>query len=133
MPKKLEKWGTKFWMLADSVSKFIYYFKIYCGKNFEVEVRVEVPSTQGAAAYAVVMKLLQGLEEKGHCVVMDNFFYSNPLFQDLASKGIYATWTVRANRIGLPSHLKNTRTWRRYEQGHLKWAMHRSRGLSCVM
>jgi hypothetical protein len=88
-------------------------------------VRVEVPSTQGGAAYVVVMKLLQGLEEKGHSVVMDNFFCSIPLFQDLASKGIYATGTVRANRIGLPSHLKNMRIWRRYEQGHLEWARHK--------
>ena len=96
-------------------------------------MRIEVPSTQGGTAYGVVMKLLQGLEEKGHCVVMDNFFYYIPLFQDLASKGIYATGTIRTNRIGLLSHLKNMRTWRRCEQGHLEWAMHRNRRFSCVM
>jgi hypothetical protein len=133
MPKKPEKWGIKFWVLADLVSKFIYCFEIYYGKNLQAEVRIEVPSMQGGVAYAVVMKLLQGLEEKGHCVVMDNFFCSIPLFQDLASKVIYATGIVRANRIGLSSHLKNTRTWRKCEQGHLEWAMHRTRGLSCVM
>ena len=31
------------------------------------------------------MNLLQGLEEKGHWVVMDNFFCSIPLFKDLVS------------------------------------------------
>jgi hypothetical protein len=95
MPKKSEKWGIKFWVLVVSVSKFIYCFKIYCGKNLEAEVRVEVPSMQDGAAYGVVMKLLQGLEEKGHCVVMDNLFCSIPLFRDLANKGIYTTGTVR--------------------------------------
>jgi hypothetical protein len=133
MPKKPEKWGIKFWVLADSSSKFIYCFDIYCGKNLEAEVRVEAPSGQGGAAYGVVMNLLRGLEDKGHCVVMDNFFTSVPLFRDLASKGIYTTGTIRSNRIGIPSHLKNTRTWRRCEQGHLEWAMHDSRGMSCVM
>jgi hypothetical protein len=88
-------------------------------KNLEAEVRVEVPFGQGDAAYGVVMKLLQGLEDKGHCVVMNNFFCSIPLFRDLANKGIYATGTIRSNRINLPSHLKNTRAWRRCEQGHL--------------
>jgi hypothetical protein len=133
MPKKPEKWRIKFWVLADSVSKFIYCFEIYCGKNLEAEVRVEVPSGQGDAAYRIVMKLLQGLEEKGHCVVMDKFFCSIPLFRDFASKGIYAIGIIRSNWIGLPLHLKNTKTWKKCAQGHLEWAMHRSRGLSCVM
>jgi hypothetical protein len=73
------------------------------------------------------------LRGKGHCVVMDNFFTSVPLFKDLARKGIYTTSTIRSNRIGIPSHLKNTRMWRRCEQGHLEWAIHASRRLSCVM
>jgi hypothetical protein len=34
----------------------------------------------------MVMKLLEGLEEKGHCVVMDNVFCSVPLFKDLLAK-----------------------------------------------
>ena len=33
IPKKLEKWGIKIWILSDSVSKFIYCFEIYCGKK----------------------------------------------------------------------------------------------------
>jgi hypothetical protein len=82
MPKKPEKWGVRFWVLADSVSKFIIYcFENYCGQNLEAEVRVEVPSMQGGATYAVVMKLLQGLEEEGHCVVKDNSSVPFPSFQ----------------------------------------------------
>ena len=55
MPKKPEKWRIKVWVLADSVAKFIYCFEIYCGKNLEAEVRVEVPTGQGGVAYGVVM------------------------------------------------------------------------------
>jgi hypothetical protein len=138
MPNKPKEWKIKFWVLTDSSSKFIYCFDIYCfdiycGKNLEAEVRVEAPFRQGGAAYGVVMNLLRGLEDKSHCVVMDNFFTSVPFFRDLANKGIYATGTIRSNRVGIPLHLKNTRTWRRREQGHLEWAMHDSRGLSCIM
>jgi hypothetical protein len=81
MPKKPEKWGIKFWVLADSVSKFIYCFEVYCRKNLEAEIRVEGTLAEGGAAYGVVMNLLSGLKEKGHCVVMDNYFYSIPLLR----------------------------------------------------
>jgi hypothetical protein len=33
MSNKPEKWRVKVWCLADSKSKFVYNFKIYCGKN----------------------------------------------------------------------------------------------------
>jgi hypothetical protein len=79
------------------------------------------------------MNLLRGLEGKGHCVVMDNFFCSISLFRDLAENEIYATGTIHSNRNGLPLHLKNTRAWKRCEEGHIEWAMHESRGISCVM
>jgi hypothetical protein len=102
-------------VLVDSTSKFIYCLEVYCGKNLEAEVRFEVPCGEGGATYGVVMRLVQGLEGKGHCVVMDNFFCLVPLFRDLALKGKYATGTVRSNRIGIPSHLKNTKSWKRCE------------------
>jgi hypothetical protein len=67
---------------------------VYCGKNLEAKVRVEVPRKENCTAYGMVMKLLHGLEGKEHCVVMDNYFCSIPLFKDLVSKRIYATNTV---------------------------------------
>jgi hypothetical protein len=33
MPNKPEKWGVKVWCLADSTTKFVYNFEIYCGKD----------------------------------------------------------------------------------------------------
>jgi hypothetical protein len=54
MPKKHEKWGIKFWVLADSVSKFIFTFEIYCRKNMEADVTVAVPRREASAAYGVV-------------------------------------------------------------------------------
>jgi hypothetical protein len=49
------------------------------------------------------MKLLRGLEERGHCVVMDNYFCSIPLFKELVRKGIYATGQLDLIALGFPS------------------------------
>jgi hypothetical protein len=54
----------------------------------------------------VIHGLLQGLENRGHIVVMNNFFSSVPLFMDILGKDTYATGTVRTNRIGLPTALE---------------------------
>jgi hypothetical protein len=99
----------------------------------EAKVRVVVPRREASLAHAIVMKLLQGLEDKGHCIVMDNYFSSIRLFKDLALRGTYATGTVWYNRFGLPTMFKNLKSWRRCEQGHLEWAMHDSREISTVM
>ena len=53
----------------------------------------------------VVHELLRGLENRGHTVIMDNFFSSVLLFINLLGKGTYATGTVKADRIGLPTAL----------------------------
>jgi len=71
-------------------------------------------------------------EGQGHVIAMDNFFSSIPLFKDLLEKGIYATGTVRANRIGLPSVLKNTKEFVKSAQGNLEWRMHESRSMSAI-
>jgi hypothetical protein len=76
------------------------------------------------------MKLLEGLEGRGY---LDNFFYSVFLFNDLTPKGLYTIGTIRSNRIGIPSYLKNIKTWKRCEHRYINWAIHESRGLSCVM
>jgi hypothetical protein len=47
---------------------------IYCGKNLQAKVRILRPSIEAGAAYGVVMKFLNGLEDKGHSIVMDSSF-----------------------------------------------------------
>ena len=92
-----------------------------------------VPRGGPSVPHRVVLRLLEGLHNRGHCVVMDNYFTSVPLFRELASLGTYATGTARSNRIGLPTHLKTAGNFRRSPQGHLEWRMHCHRGMSCVM
>lgn len=90
----------------------------------EANVIVLVPCGEASAAYGIVMNLLCRLKDKRHYVVIDNYFYSIPLFEKLVKKDIYAIGRVFSIYIGLLHHLKNTKSWKRCEQGHIEWAMH---------
>ena len=58
-------------------------------------------------ARAVVLKLLEGLEDRGHHVYLDNWYSSPALFDDLYSKGFGACGTLPLNRKGLPQIIKS--------------------------
>jgi hypothetical protein len=62
---------------------------------------------------------MEGLENEGRMVVMDNYFTSIDLFQKLHVKGIYATGMIRANQIGIPEILANISTLNKSTQGSL--------------
>jgi hypothetical protein len=61
MPKKQIKWGLKVWCLADSKSRFIVDFDVYCGKSqVTLERGVSVREEQ-TLAHRVVIGLTTGL------------------------------------------------------------------------
>ena len=64
-------------------------------------------STTNGLTYAVVLKLLEGLENKGHHLYCDNYYSSPTLFTDLRRLGFGACGTVRLNRRGLPEAIKS--------------------------
>ena len=82
--------------MVDSGSKYVYNFDIYCSQNLEGQDRVGGGIWESIVAHGVVTKLCTRLEYLGHCVAVDNYFSSIPLFVELALKGIYATRTMRA-------------------------------------
>jgi hypothetical protein len=132
-PKKLEKWGIKVWCLTDSITRYIADFDIYYGKAISSLENPRPSCAEASLAHTVVMDLVRGLEDKNHVVTMDNYFSSVGLFRNLEWRGIYATSTVRANRIGLPPDLTNTKEFKKRAQGELDWAMHESRKMCSVI
>ena len=75
------------WCLADSISKNLYNFDIYCGKNRDATRNSDgdvepkrIPRGESKLGHDVVMKLMEGNHGKGHCVVMDNYVTSIVLF-----------------------------------------------------
>ncbi|KAG4066842.1 hypothetical protein HA402_012909 [Bradysia odoriphaga] len=97
MPLKPIKRGYKVWCLADSVTGFIIAFIVYTGKE-----KIITESTLGER---VVMTFAQKLKP-GSIVVVDNFFTSYSLLQNLKKKGIYACGTVRSTSKGLPGFMR---------------------------
>ena len=91
MSKKLEKWSVKLCVLTDFVTKYVYNFEVYCGKNARDQEGLPPARGELNAAYTVVMGLLARLEGQGHCLVLDNFFGSIQLFKDLVGLSIYTT------------------------------------------
>ncbi|XP_042224023.1 piggyBac transposable element-derived protein 4-like [Homarus americanus] len=97
--KPSTKWGIKLWSFCDSHTGFLVRFQIYTGK--------EAATQEHGLGYRVVKDLLQGYENQGYIVYMDNFYSSLQLYEYLRVKKIGACGTVRANRKGLPKEMKN--------------------------
>ena len=93
MPNKPDKFGIKFWVLAEVRSKYCLNIAPYLGKD---EERVECLGTH------VVMKLLSPYFGLGYNVTTDNFFTSPVLAQQLLTKRCSIVGTVRPNRRDLP-------------------------------
>ena len=56
--------------------------------------------------HAIVKKLVNDIQGKGHHIYMDNVFTSPTLFNDLRRNGLGACGTLRPNRRGVPSGIK---------------------------
>jgi hypothetical protein len=93
MPNKPDKYGVKFWILAEVLSKYCLNILPYLGKD---EERV------GSLGSHVVMNLMTPYFGQGYNVTTDNFFTSCDLAQKLLSKRTSLVGTVKSNRRELP-------------------------------
>ena len=97
MPEKLIKWGLKFdaWPMLHQNS---FTILMYIPKKHSI-FRWTVVISHGCQFR--IQNLTKRLENKGNVLVMDDFFMSVELFQDLDQQGIYALGTIQSNCIGL--------------------------------
>ena len=93
MPNKPDKFGIKFWILAELNSKYCLNLKPYLGKH---EERVTSLGTH------VVMTVTKPYFGRGYNVTTDNFFTSVELAQKLPDKRTSLVRTVRLNRKEIP-------------------------------
>ncbi|XP_058873687.1 piggyBac transposable element-derived protein 4-like [Acipenser ruthenus] len=88
------KFGLKLWVLADSANGYVYKFKLHTGASNDTE----------RETYDVVMSLMDGLLDKGHTLITDNFYTSVPLASALTYQhNTQLVGTLRGNRKYLPS------------------------------
>jgi hypothetical protein len=96
MPSKPIKRGYKVWCLADSSTRYLYNFDIYCGKEDDRE---------GTLAENVVLRLISKINLVEHRLFFDNFFTTISLLIQLKKKKIGATGIIRTNRKLFPKEL----------------------------
>lgn len=94
MSNKPDKFGIKFWVLAEVESKYCLNLIPYLGKD---ETRVA-----GVGSH-VVTSLMAPYLNKGYNVCTDNFFTSHQLAESLLQRSTSIVGTVRANRRELPA------------------------------
>ena len=88
MPNKPDKFGIKFWLLVDVISKFILNGFPYLGKNHDK------PNNELQGEY-VVKKLIEPYKNKGYCVSSDNFFTTYRLASQLLANKTTFIGTVK--------------------------------------
>ncbi|XP_067928780.1 piggyBac transposable element-derived protein 4-like [Watersipora subatra] len=87
----------------------------YVHRNMFHLSKYQPPQSQKGQPYDVHMKLMDGHLNKGHHLGVDNYYTSIDLCSDLHQKGTYCTGTVRSNRCGLPSAVKDNKTLQKGE------------------
>lgn len=91
------RWGLKIFCLCCSATAYLWNAIIYVGKKKTDDQKKK----EMGATTATVLDLVGPLANKNHCVFMDNFYTSIPLFVELRKRGFSATGTVRKGRKGL--------------------------------
>jgi hypothetical protein len=152
MPKKPIRFGIKVWAAADALSKYLWNFEVYCGKEGNPHDDDDVHSESGSGHQGsseddipcsgkdeglqgrnVVKHLMQDLQGRGHIVTTDNFFTSVPLFIDLLDTGIMATGTLRGNCKYVPRNMFAYNITKKKDIGWIDYRMHEEGNICCAV
>ena len=88
MPNKPDKYGVKFWVLADVETKYVSDIDVYLGAQ-EKEQSVGV-----FLAKSVVACLCKHIKGKGYDITCDNFFISLCVVENLARNKLTIVGTM---------------------------------------
>ena len=92
MSNKPDKYGVKFWILADVETKYVSNIDVYLGAQ-EKEQHGGVPFAE-----SVVVNLCKHIKRKGYNTKCDNFFTSLSVAEKLARDKLSIAGTIRKNR-----------------------------------
>ena len=103
MPNKPDKYGVKFWVLADVETKYVSNINVYLGAQ-EKEQRFDAP-----LAESVVVNLCKHIKGKGYNITCDNFFTSLPVAEKLERDKLSIVGTMRKNRLELCKKMRESK------------------------
>ena len=92
VPNKPDKYGMKFWVLADVETKYVSNIDVYLGAQGK-EQRGGVP-----LAESVAVNFCKHIKGKGYNISCDNFFTLLPVAEKLARDKLSIVGTMRKNR-----------------------------------
>ena len=96
MANKPDKFGIKFWLLADAQSKYLCTGKLYLGRDLSRSRCSDLPGD-------VCLTLLQSYYKKGYNVTTDNYFTSLKLVEEFKQKKTTILGSIRKQRREVPS------------------------------
>ena len=99
MPNKPNKYGVKTFEVCDSSNGYCCQLELYTGAVEEVSPKGKI--------YDLVMRLMNSYLNKGHHLYVDNYYTSPVLFSDLFNQDTGACGTMRKNRKGVPTAVKD--------------------------
>ena len=108
MPKKPTKWGIKCFSLNESDTGYTCAWQIYTGSQSQTATTADSERQSEADHPArvplpgqVVLELLNGLDNRGHCIFADNWYTSPALVNKLTQRGFGFCGTVRYTTQGV--------------------------------
>ena len=111
-PMKPNCFHIKLFQISEATSGYIIGFHIYTGKNGScVSMLSHLLDPEYTKTTKIVLGLLEStkLLDKGHHIYMDNYYTTPELFSELFYHETYACGTVRQNRKGLPTSVKQAK------------------------
>ncbi|PNF14286.1 hypothetical protein B7P43_G07092, partial [Cryptotermes secundus] len=107
LPLKASKFGIKTYELCDSKSGYLWSFIVYTGSETQLNSSLIRENTNKTTS--VVLHLVEPLLHRGHTLWMDNYYNSPQLAKLLKNHGTDCVGTLRLNRKGVPTTVKNTK------------------------
>lgn len=109
---KRARYGIKFFELC-APDGYLFNLEIYKGKSEKIEEESKVDS--------LVLRLMSPYLNRGHHLVMDNFYNSAKLSENLLKHKTHTTGTLRSNRKGNPKVV----TFKKLKKGEYIWRRRR--------
>lgn len=108
MPNKPDKFGLKFWILAEVESRYVVNIIPYLGKQ-ERLMRGDMSLSQ-----SVVMRLTDPVKNKGYNICHDNFFSTLENAKLLQQRKCSVVGTIKKSAKGIPKEIKEVRRNEKY-------------------
>lgn len=104
IPNKSATVGIKTYEICESQTGYLWRFEVHAFKKSSPQ---QSQDPLKASTPSIVLRLIHGLENRGHTLWMVNFYNSPCLARRLKVLGLDCVGTLRTNRIFVPEALHN--------------------------